>query len=107
VKFDSSDKALAQGWQWANKQVRLDGLALWDNEVDVYHRGTVETMLCNQGGPALTWEPHFAMEAEELLVDGVAQPATHSVGEGEGLESWVSIEVPAGASCTVRVSTKE
>jgi hypothetical protein len=88
---------------WAS----LDGLALWANEVDVHHRGDVETMLRNRGGPALTWEARFAIEAGELLVDERAQLATCSVGEGGGLASWVSIEVPAGASRTVRVPAKE
>ena len=80
---------------------------LWDNEVGLHHHGPIETTLYNRGGPALTWEAHFAIEAEDLLVDGVSQPAAGSVGEGGGLESWVSIEVPAGASRTVRVPAKE
>jgi len=87
--------------------VSLDGLKLWANEVDVHHRGDAETTVRNRRGPALTWEARFARETGELLVDGAARPATWGVGEGGGLASWVSIEVPAGASRTVRVPAKE
>jgi hypothetical protein len=83
--------------------VSLDGLSLWANRVEVRHRGNVETTLRNEAGPAFTWEARFAGEANELLVDEAPRLATRGAGESGRAESWVSIEVPAAESRTVRV----
>jgi hypothetical protein len=88
---------LAPQTPWAE----LRNLPIGRNEVTVRQEGVRATVLSNQSGPSLIWQPTFPLPATTLLVNGKPVQANRGVEYLGRVTSWV--RVPVGAGDTVRV----
>jgi len=73
------------------------------NEIRLKHRGRAESRLQNQSGPFLFWRAVFQGRHETLLVNGQGMAARFRDAPGEGVESWVEVEVGPGEEVVVGV----
>lgn len=77
------------------------------NEISVRHRGTSETMITNQAGPAFEWKAVFPAGGtnDRVFVDGSPLPA--AAGQLAGGQLVISVRVPMrpGQTRTARLET--
>ena len=115
VEASSPVNALAEG-NWTATTVRtlsglgrhvewaeLRNLPVRANEITVRHEGMHKTMLTNQHGPSLIWQPTFDGMHEKLLVNGEPVKARSGKGPLDRNLSWVRVPVVGGATVTVEI----
>lgn len=85
--------------------VKLSGLPVFANQIEVTQINCTETVLRNLTGPAFRWQAKFAGQPAGLWVDGVRQQAEWVVNGYGQLESWVTVDVAPGATHTVKTQS--
>ncbi len=76
--------------------VRIDHVPVLQNQIAVRHRGTVETRLVNQSGPAIQWRAVLPGLHETLEVDGVAMRAATRYTDWGDPESYIVVDIDTG-----------
>jgi hypothetical protein len=83
---------LPKGVEW----VKLTRVPVLQNEVSVYHHGTVETAITNQAGPLFEWQASFPAPATSLkpriVADG--KPLDATTERRTNQQTVVSVRVP-------------
>ena len=89
---------LPKGVEW----VKLSRLPILQNEVSIYHRGTIETTITNQAGPLFEWQASFSARAGSLkpriVVDG--SPIDATAERQTNQQTIVSVRVPVNPGQT-------
>jgi hypothetical protein len=95
---------LPQAVSWA----KLDRVPVLRNEVAVTHRGTGETTITNQTGPAFQWKAAFPISPTrpnpQILVDGVPARAAIENHINRQLTAVVTVPVRPGQSRTAKLA---
>lgn len=103
VQANAPEHALATcshlpvGMPW----LEVEHIPLGAHDLTIRHEGNTTTLTHLAGPNTLTWEAQFPGEAQQICVNGVAQEAVLRDVHGRAV-SAVSVEVPVGASVTVR-----
>ncbi len=93
----STQSRLTDATAW----VKLSGLPVHDNVIDVRHNGTNETVLTNRSGGTINWTAKFAGAEGQLFVDNAPLDAHKTIGRtGEPL-IWGQVAVRPGATVTI------
>lgn len=81
--------------------MKVDFMKIGDYEIDLEHIGNTQSTLTNNGKKAITWEARFYGDYEQLQAgDSVIDAETKDIN---GITvSYVTVEVPAGESITVK-----
>jgi hypothetical protein len=84
--------------------VELRNLSVRGNLLGVRQEGTHKTVLTNEKGPSLVWQPTFLGSLDFLLVNGKPMKATAGTEPLGRESSWVRVQVGAGDTVTVKAS---
>ena len=87
--------------------VRLAGLPVHDNVIDVRHNRNTETTLTNRSGPPLIWIARFYGSHANLHVGSKNVEANRGTDRAGRPFAWIAAAVEPGTTVAVRVSSAQ